>query len=321
MPKKITTEEFIKRATSIHGDKYDYSKVCYINSKTKINIICARHGKFNQTPSDHVYRKAGCPKCGTASTNSIRRMTTDEFISRANHIHSGKYNYPKTIYLNSRTDVNLICPTHGIFTQNPMHHLNGAGCPKCSKNCNYTTNEFISEAIKIHGNVYDYSNAVYTTAHNPIKIICKKHGIFEQHPYRHLQRQGCPKCNRSKGEVRIERYLIDNDMHYHSEYKFNECRNIHKLPFDFYIPDYNLLIEYDGEQHFKPIKQFGGVTTFNRTVENDDIKTEFAELNNINLLRIPFHKFNNIYDLLNDNIRPITPMNPKITQNITTDDL
>lgn len=124
---RMTQEEFIRRAREIHGDKYDYSKVNYVNSNTKVTIICPVHGEFQQAPSEHLVGK-GCRQCYFQS----RRMTTEEFIRKAKEIHGDRYDYSKTVYVNARTKLIIICPEHGEFVQSPRCHLQGKGCPSCN---------------------------------------------------------------------------------------------------------------------------------------------------------------------------------------------
>ena len=137
MPKKLTKEEFVKRAEIIHENKYDYSKVNYINNSTKVCIICPEHGEFWQTPDAHL-RGQGCPVCRyIISTKKIREkqgLTTELFIIKAKKVHGNKYNYSKVEYKNYETKVCIICPEHGEFWQTPHHHLNGSGCPECGRN-------------------------------------------------------------------------------------------------------------------------------------------------------------------------------------------
>ena len=110
MPKKLTTEEFIEKARGVHGDKYDYSKVNYINSKTKIYIICPIHGEFEQTPSNHLHKNKpqGCPKCKKNKLRLIKSLTSEEFIAKAIEIHGNKYDYSKVKYINARKKVIMI---------------------------------------------------------------------------------------------------------------------------------------------------------------------------------------------------------------------
>ena len=125
--RKLTNVEFIKKANEIHNNKYDYSLSNYINTRTKIEIICHLHGKFEQTPSNHIYNKSGCLKCDQEN----HKMNTIKFINKAKEIHKNKYDYSLTTYSDSYTHINIICPTHGEFQQNPYNHLNYHGCPLC----------------------------------------------------------------------------------------------------------------------------------------------------------------------------------------------
>ena len=189
--KKLTTKEFIKKAKQIHGNKYDYSKTKYINSKIKITIICNQHGKFLQSPNNHLNRNS-CPKC-----NKGIKLTTKEFIIKANKIHNNRYNYSKVNYINAITKVVIICPIHGKFLQTPHSHLSKSGCPKCAGNIKLTTKKFIKRAQKIHHNKYDYSKTKYKNSYTKVKIICKIHGEFLQSPEKHSLGTNCPKCYRN----------------------------------------------------------------------------------------------------------------------------
>ena len=240
--KKLTTEGFINKAKKIHGDKYDYSKVEYVNAKTKVCIICPEHGEFWQTPDNHL-KGFGCTKCNS-------------FIKKIKEVHNDKYNYSKVNYVDSKTKVCIICPKHGEFWQTPNAHLQGQGCPKCSieynkKRMSLTTEEFIKKAKEIHGDKYDYSKTDYINADTKVCIVCKKHGEFWQKPYKHLQGQGCPKCKCSKLESDILNYLINKNINYIHQYrpKFLSEGKRH-LSLDFYLPDYNVAIECQGIQHF-----------------------------------------------------------------------
>ena len=131
MGRRLTTESFIEKAKEIHGDKYDYSKVNYVNSRTNICIICPKHGEFWQRPDLHL-DKHGCPLCGFESTADYNRLNTDEFIKKAREIHGDKYDYSKVDYKDSKTKVCIICPEHGEFWQKPNDHLSRKfGCHKC----------------------------------------------------------------------------------------------------------------------------------------------------------------------------------------------
>jgi len=125
-----TTEQFIKKAIVVHGDKYNYSLVNYITNRTKVDIICPKHGVFSIRPTDHLYGK-GCPKCGRENSALKLAKTQEQFIKDAKSKHGDKYDYSKVEYVCCRKKVAIICPKHGVFMQTPQDHLNGNGCPAC----------------------------------------------------------------------------------------------------------------------------------------------------------------------------------------------
>ena len=163
---------FIEHAREVHGDKYDYSKVNYINSTTEVTIICPVHGEFKQKPIFHL-QGCGCKKC------SSKKYTTEKFIEAARNIHGDKYDYSKVDYVDCFTDVTIICPVHGEFQQTPHIHLQGAGCSECSGHKRYTTETFIAAARKVHGDKYDYSKVEYINSYTEVTIICPNHGEFK----------------------------------------------------------------------------------------------------------------------------------------------
>ena len=183
----MTTEDFISRAIAVHGNKYDYSQVEYVNTLTKVTIICPIHGAFEQRPKVHL-GGCGCPYCGSSS------HTTETFINAARRVHGDKYDYSKVNFINGTTEVTIICPIHGEFQQKPSVHLNGSGCQKCAGNVKYTTETFIEAAKNVHGNKYDYSKVEYINSSTKVTIICPIHGEFQQLPSEHLQGKGCIHC-------------------------------------------------------------------------------------------------------------------------------
>jgi hypothetical protein len=195
------TDKFIEKARLVHGDKYDYSKVEYINNSTKINIICKIHDVFEQTPAQHL-SGCGCQMCGKISNHLTQTSNIEEFIEKAKEIHGDKYDYSKVEYKNCKTKVLIICKIHGEFKQIPISHTsNGSGCLKCgilktSTSKTKTTNDFIKKAEEIHGDKYDYSKVDYIKRFNKVIIICKIHGEFKQNASEHLSGCGCKKCGK-----------------------------------------------------------------------------------------------------------------------------
>lgn len=133
MPKKLTTRDWIVRATQVHNDAYDYSEVAYVNSHTPVTIRCKVHGSFIMRPNDHTNGQ-GCRQCGIIRRNASHRYDTGEFIQRAKLKHGEhSYNYDLVNYVGSDKPVTIVCNDHGIFDQRPARHLFGDGCPVCAR--------------------------------------------------------------------------------------------------------------------------------------------------------------------------------------------
>ncbi len=199
------TQEFIEKAKLIHGDKYDYSKVEYVNTCTKVIIVCKEHGDFSQTPSNHLMGK-GCIKCSYKNASLRNLSTTTEFVKKSQIKHSNKYDYSKVEYVDNKTKVIITCKEHGDFEQKPAEHLSGCGCQTCGKINSHLAqtddkNTFIEKAREIHGDEYDYSNVEYVNCKTKIIITCKEHGDFEQMPISHISnKSGCKKCGIKKSQ-------------------------------------------------------------------------------------------------------------------------
>ena len=216
MAKAKTTSQFILDSKKIHGDKYNYELVEYVNNKTKVNIICQKHDIFKQIPKDHL-RGTGCPKCAG------KNKTTESVIEEFKKAHGDRYGYSKVDYKKDGIKVIIECFEHGFFEQTPSNHLNGSGCPKCSGNVNLTTKEFIDKAIDVHGNKYDYSNVEYKSSYKKVSIFCKSHGIFYQRAFSHLRGHGCPKCI---------------GLNKNTDYVIKEFKQIHGNRYDYSLVDY-----------------------------------------------------------------------------------
>jgi len=229
--RKYTTEEWINKAKEKHGNKYDYSKSKYLNSETKIEIICHEkdefgneHGSFFKLPKKHINGQ-GCPKC-----SKMHHIPFEIFVQRARKKHGDKYNYHENEYTNYNSETLITCPIHGDYKQLPYLHVNGHGCIQCAdverrKKRSIPFNEFIKRAKKAHGDLYDYNEDSYKNYTTKTEIICKKHGSFMQMPYKHVEmKQGCPKC---KMEHQTERQLLTLD-----EFK-KRSLNIHGDKYDY----------------------------------------------------------------------------------------
>ena len=227
MPKKKTKEEFIKEATKKHKGKYDYSKVDYVNTYTKVCIICPEpgHGEFWQTPNNHTQGKC-CPKC---SGHYV--PTTEEWIASVRKVHGDKYDYSKLKYISAHTKVCIICPEHGEFWQEANSHIRGQGCPKCANEATgerfrSSKEDFIKKARKVHGNKYDYSNVKYVNAFSKVCIICPKHGEFKQIPKHHTHGHGCPECNVENRTLKKEEFIEKARSKHSDKYDYSKIKYV-----------------------------------------------------------------------------------------------
>ena len=276
-PKK-TTEQFIEEAKNVHGNKYDYSKVEYVDGKSKICIICPEHGEFWQTPYGHL-KGHQCPAC-----SKVQRITQDIFIERCTEIHHGKYDYSKVKFKHVKKKVCIICPEHGDFWQKPSIHLRGYGCSVCGGSQQLTTEKFIEKANLVHNHKYDYSKTNYINYRTKVCIICPEHGEFWQVPNTHLFGAGCPTCPESNMEGEIRQLLLSNHISFEQEKGFDWLVYNRRMFLDFFLPDYGVAIECQGKQHFSPTEIFGGEEFYKMTVERDKLKKRLCEEHGIRVL-------------------------------------
>lgn len=321
--KRKSLDEFIEQAKNTHGDRYDYSKVEYINNHTKVCIICPEHGEFWQRPKNHINGE-NCPSCARICGSKKRRKYKRRNPRRSNLITIKEFSTMVKEKFGDLVEVveyhgftkkaKLICKNttngigHGLFTVVPCSFLAEARktiCPQCLKeyrrNINKsTTVEFIEKAKKIHGDRYDYSKVNYVNNNTPICIICHdigidglEHGEFWQTPQNHLSNRGCPLCKKEKNayEKNIYKILLGifnkNDIIW--QYRNKEI--LDTLTIDFYIPKYNIAIEHQGSQHFRSYDYFGGDKKYEELILNDKKKYELLKQHNIKLLYFSYEKY------------------------------
>lgn len=283
--RRMKLDEFIKRAKEVHGDKYDYSKVEYVNCETKVCIICPKHGEFWQTPHVHL-NGHGCPKC------KFEKLSKEQFaigkieFEKIKEKNKDFLDYSLSEYKGMHTKILVKCLKCGkIFWQEPDAQKRGNKCPYCAGK-NKTTKDFIEQAKKIHGNKYDYSKSEYIKAKTKTCIICPEHGEFWQTPDKHLRGQGCPICSESHLEKEVSKILDDLNIKYIPQYS-NLFLGLQKL--DFYLPDYKIGIECQGIQHFKPVdfankgKEWAN-KFYKVNKERDKCKKIKCDKNNVKLL-------------------------------------
>ena len=295
-----TTEQFIHEAQEIHGQAYDYSLVEYVDNRKHVCIRCNICGNtFYQAPLNHLHGQ-GCPKCGTEKAHLKLALTASEFINRAKAVHGDKYDYSFVDYINNHSKVKIICNNCGrTFEQTPDNHLSGQGCRVCStKRWNnerkMTQDDFVQKSLNVHGSRYDYSQVNYIDYHEPVKIICRNCGkAFMQRPVVHLTGRGCPYCRKSKGEIAITDLLLQAGINFETEKWYKDLYYMdkkHHLRYDFYLPDYNLLIEYNGRQHYEYVEEWHSEpnATFADQQARDKLKYDYAKDHNIRLLIVKY---------------------------------
>lgn len=308
MGARLNLEKFLEKARKVHGDEYDYSLVEYKNNSTKVKIICKKHGVFEQKPNYHIDSKNGCPVCRYVKSAKSNSDDINSFLKKARRVHGNKYDYSLVEYVKSQVKVKIICPVHGVFEQRPQDHLRFE-CNKCAyekekKRKKDTTEQFIEKSIKVHGDKYDYSLVEYINNKSKVNIICPIHGNFKQIPSDHKRGAGCPACGKeSNGERKIKNLLTKNEIRFTPQKTFDDCVYKNKLRFDFYLIDCDVLIEFDGRQHFKPVKGWGGEKSFSETKKRDKIKNNYCLKNKKKLYRINYKE--NIEKRMNDLIKEV----------------
>ena len=229
MAKRKTTEEFIADAKRVHGDRYDYSLVEYVNSNIKVVVVCKEHGNFLISPNKHIQNR-GCKQCHIETT----RKSNDYFIKKATEKHGDTYDYSMTQYTSSKDPVLVICKKHGEFSIRASKHLEGQGCYRCAKE--HIANlqrkpktKLLEEFRKVHGYKYDYSKVEYVDARTDILVICEKHGEFLINPSNHKKGNGCHKCG-----IESHKELLTKPF----EYYVNLFKKIHNDKYEYIKPSY-----------------------------------------------------------------------------------
>ena len=298
MPKKLTHEEFMKRfyAKNPNAENIEILEQ-YKGNAIKIKCRCKKDGYTWEIKPNDLISGHGCPKC----SGNIRK-TTEEFINELKEVNGDIEVLGE--YVNNKTKIKVKCRVDGyIWEMTPKHLLHKHGCPKCyndkrGDDLRKTHEQFVNELKAVNNNVEILGE--YIDNKTKIKVKCKKcNHTWNATPNNLLTKcSGCPKCNISKGEKRIAKYLDSKNIKYKTQYRFKDCKNSRTLPFDFYVPSLNVVIEYDGIQHYEIIDYFGGLDMFIYTKIHDTIKTIYCKENEIKLIRIPYWDFDNIEEIL-----------------------
>ena len=379
MKRRSSTEDFIKKARVIHGNKYDYSKTNYINSKSKVCIECPEHGEFWQIPNSHLSGNR-CPKCSKESSAKLRSNTQETFFKRVKKRFGEKFDYTKSVFIGWNAPILVTCKEHGDFQTTPKHHLRGDGgcplcriitvsdklkkgvediqnelaykygddiklitqeyknsrtpllaeckkhgrftitwamirrgscCPKCgienrAKKRSLGQEEFERRANQIHHNKYSYELAVYKEEKSKVWVRCPEHGYFEITAEHHMEGFGCPICSFTRGEQAIYNYLSEHDIQFEYQYEFASTdlfSSNTKFRVDFWLEKLNTIIEYNGEQHYKPVSIYGGEERYTIQQERDESLRIFCNQNNITLIEVPYWDYSNIDEILQNKLK------------------
>lgn len=250
--KKLTTEDFIAKAREVHDDKYDYSKVEYINRETKVCIICPEHGEFEQFPHHHL-RGHGCNQCSVERNRRIKTSNSEDFVKKAKKIHGDRYDYSKVNYINSNTKITIICKKCGKELEiEPNSHLSQKSGCRCYITYNtYDTSQWITKAKEVHSDKYDYSKTKYIDWNTKVCIICPEHGEFWKMPSQHIQGQGCPKCQKKNDTINKRKINLDKFIS-KSQKKFGNRYDYSKVEYKGVNVDVCIICPEHGEVWMKP---------------------------------------------------------------------
>ena len=300
----------------------------YVDSKTKVKCKCNICNYEWEAIPGNLLKGSGCYKCGRRSTgeklkelytigseNYIRVSKTYNknpidkqkwFLERATILHP-EYDYSNTIYRGSTENISIICPKHGEFTIYAGNFLyKNVSCPVCKQEEKRKTSEEFQEELKnINSNTILLNN--YVNWDIKVKVQCKKCGnIWESFPLNLLRGRSCPKCNQSKGEKAIEKVLNENNIEHLIQYQIKVPSSINSSGnayIDFYLPDYNLFIEYNGIQHYIPIEYFGGKLSYEHQFIRDNYIKQYCTEHNIELLEISYTQYNDISSIINNKLK------------------
>ena len=308
--KTYSKEYYIGKIKELNLPEY---KIVSINGGNDITLSCVTHGVFKTSyTSLKRCKEHNRPKCMQEKGVQGIQKNTESFKILAKDVHKDKFDYSRVVYVDNKTKINILCNTcKNRFDQKPTIHLSGKGCPNCWKNrnreekiYNRTSVEEVSKICNvIFNDTLDFTKSECVTSNDKMKVFCKKCNTeFEQYKGHLVRGVGCQKCSKedreSKPEKLITKLLLDKGVVFNKEHSFEDCTFKNKLRFDFYIPSISMCIEYQGQQHYKPIEIFGGEKAYNLQLKKDIVKREYCKNNNIKMLEIMYS--DNIEDRLTE---------------------
>ena len=222
----LTLEKVLEQFKEVHGDEFDYSKVVYVDTHTPIEVRCKKHDyTFYPTPKNHK-NGAKCKICGREAQTEKARKSKEQFIKEMFNLYGDKYDVSNINYVNTKTEVEVLCRDHGTFYKKPFDLLAGHACKQCSKRAHTKSSNkdiFIEEARKVYGDKDDYTNTNIISARDKISVTCTKHNCtFEKEIKTYLEGWGCPECSaenyrKLRAIPKEEYYRRANEAH---DYKY-----------------------------------------------------------------------------------------------------
>lgn len=261
----------------------------YKNNRTPLVLKCPQGHIFDTMTFWSFKKGCRCPVC------SRKIKLTYEFVK--SEFEKEGYKLISDKYLNANSKLLVECPLGHKWEVTYGHFYDGKRCGICANNKKLDYN-YIFEKFKERG--YELLSKSYKNAQSRLVVKCPNGHITNTITWNNFKRgQGCKMClEKSNGENIIETFLLKQNIKYKREYRFDDCKYKYRLPFDFYLPEYNTCVEYDGKQHYEPIDYFGGEKAFKETKKRDDVKNNYCQKNNIKLIRIPYWEFDNIENIL-----------------------
>ena len=303
MATKWTQESIVLKLQELHPN-LDFSQFIFTSVNNKSIIVCSIHGP-REMKVMNLLRGSSCKLCRPQS----QKRTPAQIIKQMKEKHLDKYSYPTfKNYTNPNQIIEILCPEHGIFKQQIIHHTNGSGCEKChDRSFNRKDLEYHVSTIPLSISKYfEYKDIFYKYGESYLRLYCNRcNKEHEQITYRCKNNDTCPNCNgsylESKGILEIKEYLRNNNIIFEKEKTFKNCINPvsgYKLRFDIYIEHLDCCIEFDGIQHYKETEFFGGMDRLEQSKYRDNLKTKYCEENNIKLIRIKYNKVREIKKIL-----------------------
>lgn len=296
-------KEFAKRG-------YELLETEYKNNSTPMRYICNKHRDegVKKITYGNFSQGKGCATCGAERSWAKRKHPTINSVRQA--FQDRGYELLSDEYISAQTKLYYRCPKHPDTTQSITwnNFQRGNGCRLCANEARGVKRRVGTDRIneKLQERNYKYVRSYYDNSRLYIVYICPKHEDYGEQTiswWNLSKGQGCRYCQDSKGEMIIARFLAQFNIEFESQKMFDDCRHIDRLKFDFWLPKHSCVIEYDGEQHFKPI-QFGGISLkeanerFSDTKVRDEIKNQYCKHHDIDLIRIPYWERDNIEKIL-----------------------